>query len=312
MSARSKAITPILLAVVVAIGVGAFLVGRSASWWRGTGGSYAPATIRVAATVEPDRVLFGDEVTARVKVLVNPRTIDPDSVSVTTDLRPYRIVATRPQKRQRVGKAVRLESMSTAACLTVACLGAIEHRGRVRVLPVFIRFRPVTVEAVTTTGERVEFHSRFQPLLVRSRLASEELMRLLPVVPANVPPEPTYRVAPDAAVIALVVVAIAAAFGGVYLIASAFGLDPLWRLRRTPRDTQTRLERAVEFALNALRVGDVAGSRRAVQGIADELDRMGATELGSRATGLAWSEPTPGASEVSALADEALRSQRDA
>src|SRR5215475_11749760 len=95
-AAGTAAVTLVLVAVLAAVYV--------PRWWRGDGGSYAPRHMVVRTSVTPRRSLFGQVVTAKVRVLVDPRRIDTASVRVDPDFRPFAI-RSESDTRSRIGRA---------------------------------------------------------------------------------------------------------------------------------------------------------------------------------------------------------------
>ena len=85
--------------------------------------------VRATATLAPRAVLFGDVVTARLDATVDPQRIDPRSLRLRADFRPYLSAGPAMESvREADGRAyVRLTLR--LRCWTTACLaGAKRHR----------------------------------------------------------------------------------------------------------------------------------------------------------------------------------------
>ena len=77
--------------VVVALAVASVLAIFAGRWWEGKGGTYAPHHMVVRTAVTPRRSLFGQVITATVRVVVDPRRIDPRTVRLVGAFRPWAV-----------------------------------------------------------------------------------------------------------------------------------------------------------------------------------------------------------------------------
>jgi len=289
------------ISLLVAVAVAAVVAPR---WWDGRGGSYAPKTLVVRTSVTPRRALFGDLLTARVDVVLDPKRIDAASVDVTTRFRPFTVLDEQSGET-RVGRAVERTTMYTLQCIQRACLPGRSGGGRARVAAAAFVFPQVHVSAVRANGTRVHATAAWNAVGLQSRLTAHELALQEPKAEAPLAaPRVTWRVAPN--VLGGVAIALAAilVLGAGALVASALIRDarPL-RVLRIPAHL-TPVERALLLAEHAARAGETAESRKALERLAAELRRRGAVVTADDAERLAWSEADPTPDGVGELAHE--------
>lgn len=283
------------LAVSAATVVGTLLlVGVFAPrWWTGAGGTYAPGEPLATSTrVVPPRTLFGDPVTASVRVLVDARTVDPDSVRVYPDFRPYRVAAFTRELQHDVGHAVAVSYAFELDCVVVSCLTAFEVPDTEPARPKPLRFAAARVQARDREGAFVNARATWPELFVRSRLTPEEIAVGEPAVAPFAAPAVTWRVPPDVLGGVLVTLAALLALGGGYLVATGLRGAPAVRRLTIPAHL-TPVDRALALARHAADQGDAEGGRRALERLAAELRRAGQPELAGTAGRLAWSPDAP-------------------
>jgi hypothetical protein len=281
---RHAALTALVLAGAAAAGV--LLLGRSGG--QRPIGAARPLTVR--AFFAPQTVQFGDELTARVVVLVDRAAVRVGSLRINDGFAPLaQLGAARTTRTQRGRLAVVSVSVA-AACLADACAAAAGEKP--------ITLPPVTVQARTSRGGTVRGTARWPSLHVTSRLAAADLAAANPPFRGEtLPPSPAYRIAPGTLALVLDVVAALLAASGVGL--AAWNGFALLRRGRTPVDVDE-----LELALRRMREAEVRPApdrRRALGLLARLLDRRGGRFAGA-ASELAWSKPTPEPKELSALA----------
>jgi hypothetical protein len=251
--------------------------------------SATPAAMVVRTSVAPSRVSFGDVVVARVVVELGGSSAG--SLDLAPSFGPY--VELGPPGIERDGAS--LTYRYRLQCLTDGCLP-----GKA---PAVVRFQRVTVTG--RSGERTVTASASWPALtVVSRVAAGDLSRAAPRFrrPATVPPA-SYLV-PG---ILTVLLAVAAALLGV-ASAVLLGLEGLAYRRRRKRaalDRRTPLERAIALARQAAERPDPADRRKALNRLAEALERAGAAGLAATAGRAAWAEMPPTASVALELAERA-------
>lgn len=284
----------------VAVAAVAVLVGGYArGWWRHTGGTYAPRGILVQGHVTPPSSLFGDVVTVRADALVDARRVDPSSVEVAADFRPYHLRSESRRIERHLGQAALVEVRYEIQCVSSACL-RLTSRGSA-VEPV--RLPPARVTARERGGGTLAARIEWPPFVVHSRLSSEEAGLSTPQLePSFVPPAISWAVTPNLLGGLALGAAVLLVLGAASIVASILLADSrrLRRLRLPP--TLTPVERALVLAEYATAQGEVAEGRKALYRLAIELSRAGERELAQDARALAWSTSPPSAARVQELA----------
>jgi hypothetical protein len=279
-----------LAALALAIALVAVLALRN-------GGDATPRgySIQARATLSPRSVLFGDLLTARIDVTVDPRRLDPDSVRAVSDFTPWEVVGRPVRTREDAGATVLVRTTWTLRCLTAECIpprdvSALEFdSGRVS----FRGGQPLEV-----TWPVLYVHSRLREADAGSREGSSPWRIDVLTLPAA-----TYRITPS--LLAALLLAAAGAFAalGIFL---GYALLPKRREPPPPPPPAPRPPppSALEQALALLEQAGENGSaerRRALELVADELATRD-HPLAGAARALAWSEHAPPVSETRALA----------
>ena len=279
----------------------AIVVVLARGWAEGDGGSYASGTT-VAATLDPPSALFGDAVTATVRLVVDTREVDPASVAFDPSFKPFQAFDESRAVISGIGHAAEVVLRYRIQCVTGTCLLAMEREetgGR-------LRTGPITLPAATATardrdGRAVRIPVTWPTLVVHSRLTAEDIEEGAPAEVAFAPPAVSYSIAPGTFGWLLVGGACLFLIAGGWLVTSVLLARRRERVLRLP-DHLTPTERALALTRHALGVGDVAGGRKALERLASELDREGRGELAQTAGRLAWSEIAPSAVAVEDLA----------
>lgn len=282
--------------------------------------------ITVATAVSPDVHLFAEAVTAQARVIVDPREFDPDRISVRMTFAPYELVGRLQESRRNVGGVVELRYTATLRCLEAACLAPRfktvlgEQEGGRSERYVF-RFRPAEVLFERPNGRVELLLQRPLPALeMVSRINTAQLDAVDPLAEelgegsANAftaslePPSPTYRLPPRALALgalglASVLLVLPAWLAGGFLLAR-------WRARRRPRRLSP-VERALLLVEWAGRQHDgEQDRRRALEALADVLERNGASPLAETTRTFAWAEEAPDRPRADELAREARSALR--
>lgn len=278
----------------------------------------------VTTAVSPETHLFADPVIARVDVVVDPSQLDPDRIRVALGFEPYETIGETLVTRRDVGALVQLRFAATLRCLDIRCLGprfasvlGAQEAGRAERHR--FQFRPAEVRYGGVDGrEETLLRRRFPTVEVVSRLNTARLDAAdepitSPGSPRSAymaslePPPPTYRLSPTL----LAALALTGAFL-LFLFPGALVVRVLyrrWRAARRPRSLSP-LERALLLVDWTGRRQDGAEERRkALEALADALERAGAPSLAERARELAWAAEAPGrerARDVAAEAREAV------
>lgn len=272
-----------------------------------TGGA-APAqgrpAIAVRAALQPRIVLFGDTITARVEVTLDPRRVDPGSVRVAAGFAPWELVG-KPERKRRDAPAVAyLRTSFTLRCVRGACVPPRETAP--------LQFPPGRVTyAERGARRRRSLRAVWPVLVVHTRIISSDFQRpdaLASPWTADLVslPAASYRLAPG-------IVLVLAATGGGISAAAGLALAYLaWPRRRPPLAPQPQpqaglgpLQRALALLQDPARPNGPAGRRRALELVAEELAARGESGLAEAARALAWSQQEPPVEEASRLAARA-------
>jgi hypothetical protein len=288
----------VALLAAAGLAVGAYF---AVGWWQGDGGSYAPKHLVARASVTPRRSLFGQVVTATVQVLVDPRRIDPKSVVVTGRFAPFQL-REETDSSKRIGRAELLSFRYALQCTVAACVPR-GPKGRGLGGATAFSFRQARIVAQGRDGKAVRATASWPTLGVQSRLTAQELALAEPKIDNPLAaPAVTWRVRP--AVIGAVATVLAAllALGAAVLVGTVALADgrPL-RVLRIPANLSP-VERALRLAEHAARKGETDESRKALERLAVELRRRGASTHAADAERLAWSEDRPTRETVAELA----------
>jgi len=246
----------------------------------------AGTPVAVTASIHPQLAVFGDEVRATVAVTVDAREVDPDSVRIETDFRPFAVERMR-RSRADAGDATRLQEELTLVCHSEDCLPPGPGAG-----PGRFRFRDVVVSYDTASGPS-SARVAWRPVDVVSGLTLEQARRPKQSLEADVTALPTvsHRVSAQRLELALWALAGLATTIGLAIVLWTLPSPSLtWRRRGV-----SPLERALAVVREAVAAGDSAGERRALERLGRELGVAGRPELASTARTLAWSaqEPSP-------------------
>lgn len=272
--------------------------------------------IVATAAIAPDTHLFAEPVAASVDVVVDPAQLDPDRIRVRMRLAPYKLVGPVKETRRDVDKLVHVRYTATIRCLEVACLAprfetVLGEQEAGRAERHTYRFPPAEISYEENDGrEELLFRRAFPALQVVSRLNSAQLdaadqpgASRSAYTASLEPPSRTYRMSPERiAAAALVAAGLLFLFPAV--LAGRF-LYRRWLARRRPRQL-TPLERAIVLVEWTGRRADGEHDRRkALEALADALEREGARPLAEAARTFAWGEESPRRERADELAAEA-------
>jgi hypothetical protein len=257
---------------------------------------------------------FGSPVEARLELLVRDSELDPTTIRANSTFDPYEVVAGPRREVLDLGDLTVVRYTVTLRCLKEGCLpqggqptefdfGDAGFSFSIPAPP-GTRFEDRRLLARTATGV-------WPPLTVVSRLSAADVNDARWRSGLAALPEPGWRVAP--AWLAGLLLGAA-----VVLVAGAAGLLVRWAddRRRRAAAAAAEAERPAPPLEQALQLvvstnGDGPAARRtALETLAAELRRHGATALAERAERLAWSASTPAGTSVEALT-EAVRATVD-
>lgn len=288
------------LVTVVAVVLTA-VVARS--WWRGDGGTYAPKKTLVHTEVTPARSLFGQVLTAHAQLVVDPRRVDPASVELDVNLRPFQIRSETRRVTRGLGRAAIVDFQYDIQCVTRACVPHQKSPGAEA-----FQLKAAKATYSGRDGKAFTLSVDWPAFGVQSRLTPEEIALSTPqVANGSAQPPVSWAVSPGLLGGLALVVASLLMLGSGWLVASVVRGDmrPL-RVRRIPAHL-TAIERALVLAEHATAHGEVEESRKALERLAEELRRQRAEGYANEAERLAWSERGPSPETVAELATSVRR-----
>ncbi len=266
-------------------------VGLALGWWRSGGSEARPALpISFSTRLSTQTLSFGDPLTARLDVVVDPRSVDPESVRVRPRFAPYRVV--RASREVRSGAGMLLSYRYALECLVPACLPGRTLAER--------RFLPAAVAYRRRGGARRSDTVDWPVYRVASRLTTPDFgdptsrLRVGTALPTV-----SYRISPGT------LEALLAAAGAVLVLVAA-GLAAAMlppRRRRVEGARLSGLQQALLLVRSSGTNGFPAERRQALGRLARELGASGRGELAATAFRLAWSAEPPTAEAASSFAE---------
>lgn len=238
----------------------------------------ATAPLEVAVELTPSAVPFGDAIQARANIVVDTTSRDENAVVVRFRSGAFDKLEER-REWSRSGSSAVLLIRARLACRSAACVPTD-------------RARTVHLPALVVDGRSV----RWPILHVLPRVPAAAVeTEPPPFVVGLSPQQPTFRVDPARAVIALVALAMLLGAGGATLLA----LEARAALAASPRRTGTPLERALARVRASL--GAKPGERRRAVGALARVVGPAHPSLGRSAAELAWAEPEPERDDLEAI-----------
>jgi len=269
-------------------------------WWTGEGGSYAPARAIVSTNVTPARSLFGEVLTARARIVVDPTSVDARRIRVATNFKPYGVRKESRHISGGPGRAVVVDFAYELQCTSRECLP--RGGGRPAAAEV-VQLRRGTATLPRRGGGTVRRPVVWPAVAVQSRLTGDEIGLSTPKAMATAAPAAvTWRLPPGRLAWLSFAAALLLTLAAAWLIATVVRRD--LHLVRTPRIPAhlTPIDRALVLAQHAAKNGEVDESRKALQRLAIELRRQQEESQAKAAERLAWSTPGPSRATVDELA----------
>jgi hypothetical protein len=274
------ALVALILAIALALG-----------WWRQGGSGPVPERpLTARATLGTHALSFGDPLSARVEVLVDPRQVDPASVRVRPRFVPWRIVSSSTERRSAAGTL--LTYRYTLECLSPACLPGRTLAER-RFLRAFVSYR-------SKAGRAVRLPVDWPTYRVATRLTSPDIGDPTEHLDADTSlPPVSYRIAPGT------FQALLAALSALFVLAAGvlvYCALPRRRAAATEPELPP-LEQALLLVRASTANGYPAERRKALGSLARALRAEGRRDLAQAAVRLAWSSHPPSSEAASAFAD---------
>jgi hypothetical protein len=253
-------------------------------------------------SISPRAQLFGEDVVARLELLIDRDVIDPDTISIETNFKPYRATAKPRLERTDQERMTRLRYTMPLECLEDACAPRSDRK-EVRFPPARVRSKGRVLQRPTwpqlTIGSRLQNPTVDESDVFNQR-TREQTSGLDWRAEVRVA-APTWRIGPTLATVLLVAFAMALLAASFFLLTIAYpGLAR--RLWRRPRRLSP-LERALVVLQHASERGEETEHRVALDDLATELRELGARELAGTAYALAWDEPPPAADRTAGLSE---------
>ena len=270
-------------------------------------GREASPEIETHASITPRPVLFGDTARASVDVVLDTERIDPESVRAAADFSPWEVVRGPERRVVSAGRRAHVRTTFVLRCLTGPCVPAgnfaVYEFDRGRVSFTRRRGRVADESSIAVPLPSVRVYSRLsEAASVEGRRSSApwqaELLSL---------PTPSFRIAPGVLASVLLLGALVATLGAVALAYVAWprpAIAPPPEPEPPPEPALSPLEQALVLLEKAVRVNGTADQRRALELVAEELEReaWGDPTLAQTARALAWSEGIPPVDQTSELA----------
>ena len=303
---RPRRVTSTTVALVAAGALAACLLAvvLARDWAGREGGSFAPERATVATRLDPPSVLFGDAVRAIARLLVDRREVDPASVSLDPSFKPFQAFATTRVVTDGIGHAAEIVFTFRLQCVTGSCINAMEERqkgGSARTVP--IALPPAVAQARGPSGEELRIPVKWPHVVVHSRLTAEDIALGEPSAPAAFAAPVDRRISAGRLGWTLVVLAVLLVFAAAALVGSVLLSRRAERRLRLPANMGP-LERALTLARYALENDDLAGGRKALERLSNELERGGRDQLAGQVARIAWSPPGPSPSALDDVARE--------
>jgi hypothetical protein len=247
------------------------------------------APIGVTKLLTSTSALFGDRLEAEIDVVTARPAIEPDTVRLVTDFRPYAAVATSIERARR-GPLDLLRTRISLDCLTPACLTPIAGARTFRLVSVAVRYRE--------NGRDRTLTEPWSTVQVASRLQRRD-ERLAEAPPAL---GDALQMSPTAARAALVALTAVLGVAGAWFVLTGiwphlFSPQRRWR-RLTP------LEQALAQLEAAAEIEDDGVRRRVLEQLARRLGEADLPALERRSRTLAWSAAAPAREQLGRLGEQ--------
>jgi hypothetical protein len=297
VSGRRQLAVGTLLAVAAGVGVLLLLVRN------GPAPEPMPTSadgMAVRGSLAPRSYLFGEQLHARLEILVDRDVFDPAKVDVDGQFAPFAVVDDPERERRDFADLTRLRYLFVLECLTIDCVPEAIERP-IQFAPAVVNHDGTAIEQFSWPGFAIVARVRETSI---TAIPGSDWRASAVVRPAD------YRLKPALLIALLGVAGLALLATSVVLaVASSAGLSRRWRrLRLTP------LERALA-GLERANAGGLEHDRRlALDRLADELRTRGAGDLALTARRLAWAAdvPEPGrTASLSAGVRELLRASEN-
>jgi hypothetical protein len=292
-----------LALVAVAAAVGVVVLATALADRKSEPPSAQVDPISATGALDKRIVLFGDTLTATLDVVVDPTVIDPEDVKVTWSHDPWTAVGPPRVEQRESGATTYVRTTYVLRCLTVACVPVREKET--------VELDPAEVSYAATVGSgtsRLSTDVEWPPLVVHTRISAlDSGQRDALAAPWRADtvtlPAVSYRVSPG------LVIALLAVVGGLLLAVAAVVSFRALPEREPPPEPEpppppvvSPLEQALALLESTSSTNGAQDRRRALELVAEALERWGDPDLAQTARTLAWSEAHPEGEEIQELA----------
>ena len=255
--------------------------------------------IAARAVVSGRSLLFGQEIVARLDLLIDREVLDPAKVTVDAEWDPFSPTVKPVESHIDYDRFTSMRFEYGIECLTTACVPDTVTK-LIDLPSATVRHEGVPVEIVE--WPRLTINSRVgEPTVDASDPTAQPGFDLPWRANLRVQPA-TYRVDPTLLSTLLATLALMLLVATLYFVQRAFPSAPLG-FRRLRRVKLTPLERALAVLERAHAEGIEREQRLALDQLAHELRTGGQQELAGTARSLAWEQSVPDADRTSTLTD---------
>jgi hypothetical protein len=237
------------------------------------------------ANFDPSAPAFGDRISATIAIEIDRKRTRAQTLRVSYDLAPLQQVGPPSTTRVTRGDFELMTIAVPVACISDGCLAT---RGVAQ-----LRLAPARVSVATAAGV-LRVSAAWPALAVHDRVRTADVNAAQPPLEADASPlPPTYRASPATLAAILDVVAVLLGVCTVGLI--------LWQARLLTRRGRRPPDVALIRAIRLTRSAQVLPGPERRRALALLARVLGRGDFHSRATRLAWSEPTPEPDELETL-----------
>jgi hypothetical protein len=233
----------------------------------------------VRGTLSPRSYLFGDQLRARLEILIDRDVFDPRKIDVDGQFAPFAVVGEPTSERRDFADLTRIRYLFVLECLRIDCVPESVERP-IQFAQAVVNHDGVAIEQFSWPGFPIVARVRETSI---SAIPGSDWRASAVLRPAD------YRLDATLMVALLGVGGTALlAVSALLAVAGSAGLSRRWRrLRLTP------LERALAGLERANAAGLEHDQRLALDRLADELRTRGAGDLALTARQLAWAADVP-------------------
>jgi hypothetical protein len=275
-----------------------FVIALALGWGERKRTTGPPRAFKATASLSSRAISFGDPLTARLDLLVDPAAVDPAGIQVHPRFGLFRVTGTSLERTRGDGEL--LSYRFALECLGAGCAPESDRVTR--------RLPPATVTYRTRDGANMSENVPWPSYQLTSRVTAADRKN-----PANALrfdatlPAPTYRISAGLLRSLLTVLAVLLALAAAVLVWLA--LRPRSAVAEGPPGS--RLEQALRAVRASSANGRPVDRRKALGWLGRELRSVERSEEADEAGRLAWSARTPTGEAAGDFATEVESSEAD-